>query len=1180
MVDAHESSTKNLFSKNRWRKAFKEDPVKDPKKPAEEKPNDDADVDDFLKPSTDRAKEQAQREAAAVAFLASSKPRIDVAKAQRWPGASDIVNSATGRGPGTGGLKTGTRKKGLSVSFARTQPDVIGEGGDECEEPSIEVLRRKKSSSVSDVDKVQSQTHRDDSSLGMRTFNGRHSANQEAQRRGDLTRTLTSPREMSPQLGQKMQMGNINTHTNPPPPPPPRGLGQMGLGGPPRPRPLQRAPTGFDVVQDAGAPRPSMDSTYSYDSENTSPVMSKKAPSLAPTAEEEDDFVPKKLQRTATGWSEHDADSDDEPPPPPVPSIPRLPEMNLGADASPLDSGLNHFLQSEPGDPNSFSARLIHKMRSDEGKALHEAARRTADDPNRDSISSADSNQPGSMQSSAFLVGTPPSQSQFTVPLAGKTPPRFGSHEHASPPPSPYAPLNVEDPLRSRARGPSPGRTPLPPGSFPLDTDARPASSSSSQHTMPSGTSRTHGSPTGQQDLFSGTTMRSVPEHPNTHDPKKAPYTVASVQQMSAVHHNEAPESAQSQTSILPTPPQFEKPGYIEPVKDEPPPPPPHVQTPVVQSAVQRSGTLRKPVSETSRRPPPKPAPPSSQPPGSQLARSDTKAQAEIAFSDFSHRVTHMKSIFELTAQLAGSLYDRSPTQWLRAAIWWFVKGRTGMENFIRGKPKSGEPQPERLTQAHVDLAKTWWILTSVVPSHPHLRRYGDERLGTQARAARDAADIAAAELYEILDATLASLKMLLGSMKRHQSMPPTQALIQGQNQSIWEEYPQFAPDVAIVLSGSLTKTAFTGGASQLQFNPANLIPINDTRFDFCYFRMFVTASLSTEDQATDRVPLPVVLSVLRPRDEFQVKLSICSQTELLNLTVSSNPDVGPTWKDVAWKNTRGMNIQLRHGFNLNVDLNEQDFRSLWAVVDHTNRVETNLLERSDERLCTKISLRDVAYKDSTNPGAFPPERVKGCKLMAFEKSERSTEGTGKRRLHRGYRVVVVTSTKTRTLSCVNHEMGTGHEPINFEYTNDPNDNAPGIVLRFKEGTAERPKFCTMTMYFNDAKDRNHLFGTFTSMNQAPEEAVFAQLPFKAFNIESADQAEGFSQSGKDVLRRFKWQEAKVLNQDPDAAGLEAAPTVMSESLRIVCRHGAGVFSDRMNLGKFPAPDSSRHWNV
>jgi hypothetical protein len=531
-----------------------------------------------------------------------------------------------------------------------------------------------------------------------------------------------------------------------------------------------------------------------------------------------------------------------------------------------------------------------------------------------------------------------------------------------------------------------------------------------------------------------------------------------------------------------------------------------------------------------------------------------------------------MQSIFRLTAELGGSMYNHTPMQWLRVAIWWFLNGRAGMETLIRSRSKTGE-QLERLAQPHVDLAKAWWIVTEVIPKHPNVRIYGDLRTDNQTQLAKEANEPAMAEVHDVRDAILYYMKMLLGSMKRHQSMPPTQALIQGQDQSIWIEYPQFAPDAHSVLAGTASKPMLANGAGTPLINPSLCIPLGDTKSDFCYFRMFVKASLSTEDSNTDRVPLPVVISVLRPREGFKVKLAICSQSELVNIEVGMNKDAGPTWRDLVWKTkTRGFTLQLRHGFSLNVDLSEQDFRSLWSIVDHTNRVESNLRVREDERFSCQMYMREVMYRDSSNPGAFPPERVKGCKLIAFEKFERSNEGGGKRRLHRGYRVVVVTNASNRTLSCVNHEMGTKQEPINFAYTTEP-DNAPGMILRFREEIPDKnPRDCKLELVFNDSKDRNQIFGTFTSMTVADDEATYAQVPLKAFSIESADQADGFSHSGKDVLKKLQWQEAKVVNLDAAAADLESAPTVKSESLRIVCRHGAGVISDRMNLGKLSFP--------
>lgn len=1077
MVDAHDAAHKFL-SKNRWRTKFLS---RDDTPPA--RGNSDEDVNDFLRPSISRA--EAHKQAAAAAFLAGAKPRIDVAKAQRWPGATDVASNADTRPTGSSCLKTSSRRQGLSVTFSRIQPAIIGEGGDECEEPSIEVSRRRKDS-VSQY--TQAQTYQDDMNVGTRSFSS-GSANEEAQRRGIVTRTGTSHGELSPPLQKKMEMGRINTHASPPPLPE-RGLGQMGLGE--RPKSLQRAPTGFDINDDEPNSRPSLDSTVSYQSDNISPVVPRKAPNLPPTAEEDSNGM-RPLQRTATGWDQPD-------------------------------------MARRDTDAQSYPARAIHRMQASEGRALHEAAARQASgEMRRESASSEESFRPGSKQSSSFQTGTPPSQ--FTLPLAGKTPPRFPTRE---PPPksaSPERSLQTEyDPYRSRAdRGLSPARRPMPP----LDTKSiSPPQQRSSpmKHAEPSST----------------TTTTSIQQTPISVE--RTPYSASAPQ--TYFPRGSEPPSAVSQRSNFPPSPAYA--AYRKPEQPE--------QTPSFPAKQLSSGNS-----------PPRGSPVGEAPQNArqERPRADTRTQGEAAFADFSDRVQHMKGIFLLTAQLNGQLYDHSPFEWLRVTTWWFLRGRMGMENLIRSRARDPEPQPERLTQAHVDLAKAWWVLTEVIPDHPALQKYAGQPLEGQVQFAQETGDMLSAEICELYGALMSALKMLLGSMKRHQSMPPTQALIQGQDQTIWVQYPSFAPDARIVLAGAAAKSLAMDAAGNQKLNPSNLMPLTDTKTDFCYFRMYVTVSLSTDDINTDRAPLPAVLSILRPRDDLKVKVAICSQNNLINIVVGPNPEEGPSWKEVAWRSkSRGLNIQLRHGFNLNVDFAEPDFRSLWAIVDHTNRVESNLRERADERTSTKYRLRDFSYVDPANPSAFPAERVKGCKLIVFEKFERSSEGTGKRKLHRGYRIVVVTSATNRTLSCVTHELGTNQEPMNFQYTNDRADNAPGLILRFREGTPDkRVRYCTMTMFFNDSQERNHLFGTFTSMNQRPDENVFAQVPLKAFSIESADQAEGFSQSGSQVLRRLQWAEAKALNQDPEAVGLEAAPTVMSESLRIVCRHNAGIISDRMNLG-------------
>jgi hypothetical protein len=1134
MVDAreaaHDAASKLLSKSSRWRtKIFSKEDA--PAKPAEPKPSKaqlDDDVSAFLKPSTDRA--AAASASASASAASTSRPRIDIARAQRWPAAQDILNSAAagGRSPGPGGLRTGTRKKGLSVSFVRAVPDVIGHGGDECEEPAASVSRRKQASSRANAAALQPQKPQDDANLG--TGMGRTPS--QTEQRNSLTRTLTSHKELSPPLERKLEMGHINSHAQAPPSMPQR-VGQMGLGE--RPRALARAPTGFDIVQaEPSGRRPSHDSTYSQDSDNVSPVLARKLSVVEPAIQEEDEnFRPKLLSRTQTGFRGYQDES--APAVPTIPAIPRLPDMRLvdQEEESPLDGKAmlaERFLQSEPPQPDSFSARVKQRMRAEEGKTLHEATHRH--DSKRDSDSSMQSLDP-------FLVGTPPSSYQ-TSPRMGRTPP----HAHSGMPPraSPSY-LDSQDPQRSRARGPSPGRPAMPVGSLPLDTNARPPSSPSSHLAMQSTVAKSYGSPTSRSEPFSATTMGSVQRTPP------------------ALERHQS--SATSQTSSLPPQPQFEQRVAPLPQPQVPPPQPfasaqtQDPRTPATPSNGQLPSHTRPEVSNRA------PAP---------LGRSDTRTLGEAAFKEFAERVTHMTGIFQLTAQLGGHLHDRTPVQWLRVATWWFLRGRTGMETAIRSRPRSAESQPERLTQAHVDLAKVLWIVTEIIPGHPALQQYEGRAIDAQTNLARQAGDGASAEVFEIQGAILHYMKQLVGSMKKHQSMPPTQALIQGQDQSIWADYPRFAPDAASVLQAGTPKSEPGGrnGVTPSTFTLSQYLPLADTKNDFCYFRMFAKASMSTDDPNTDRAPMSAVISILRPKDQYQVKLAICSQNDLINIVLGAGVEGGPTWDSVSWKKqSQQIAINLRHGFTLTLELTESDWRSLFSIVDHTNRVQMDLRERRDERFACKLQLREATYKDPTNPGAFPQDRVPACKLMVFEKIELSSEGTGKRKLHRGYRMALATSPQIKQVSLINHELGTKQALMNFEYVTEA-DQAPAMRLHFREELQDqKPRICTVHLVFQEANDRNQLFGTFTSMNIVQGEMTFAQVPLKSFHIESADQAEGFSQKGSRVLDKLQWQEAKVVNQDPEAAGLESAPTVMSESLRIVCRHSAGIIADRMNLGMF-----------
>lgn len=90
----------------------------------------DENVVDFLKPSTE----------ASVA-----KPKLNLAVAQRWPDAQQVKDAHEQPMPVGGQFvyRLPRNAGGLSVGFVKTVPEIIGEGGDESEEPVAEISRRK-----------------------------------------------------------------------------------------------------------------------------------------------------------------------------------------------------------------------------------------------------------------------------------------------------------------------------------------------------------------------------------------------------------------------------------------------------------------------------------------------------------------------------------------------------------------------------------------------------------------------------------------------------------------------------------------------------------------------------------------------------------------------------------------------------------------------------------------------------------------------------------------------------------------------------------------------------------------------------------------------------------------------------------------------------------------------------
>ena len=566
--------------------------------------------------------------------------------------------------------------------------------------------------------------------------------------------------------------------------------------------------------------------------------------------------------------------------------------------------------------------------------------------------------------------------------------------------------------------------------------------------------------------------------------------------------------------------------------------------------------------------PPPQPSPGMSGP------------QGDVALEEFATRVVHMKGIFRLTAEKEKPTKS-SLMEWLRASIWWFLRGKAGLEELIRGRPRHSDPSDpqwrEQLAQPHVDLAKCWWIVTEVVHSHPDWVGEEEPRSAviTSSRGSTRASE--PERTYDVVEHVFSNLKALMMSMSRNNVMPPSASLIQGQDTTIWVSYPSFSVDVKASLSGTRSKSILAEDVQQKEiYNLSSLIPLADTHTDFYYGRMFVDASISTEDQDTDRIPFACVISLIRDRTDYQIKMLICTQSELANVCVQPDRKLAPSWHDVQWKTrSNGLYISMPRGYTLNLEFNERDFKTIYNIYDYTTKLEASLQPLADgqERFAYEVTLRDFQLTDPTGTYGFPSERIPRCRARVFKRIATKREPTGDRRIHKGYRLLVVTSPKTKTLRSLAYELAQ-QILINFEFQNDGDVNAkgaPALLMRLPRGD----KQISLFLSFNDANERNTLYYILNGMSVTSHEDIVARL--KLDNV-SVKPATGSGQQNwmapVDPLKELQWKDLVVINRRAEEDG-ESIKTVGSESLRIVSRHAAGALTDRCNFGKLIKSGSS-----
>ena len=539
---------------------------------------------------------------------------------------------------------------------------------------------------------------------------------------------------------------------------------------------------------------------------------------------------------------------------------------------------------------------------------------------------------------------------------------------------------------------------------------------------------------------------------------------------------------------------------------------------------------------------------------------SEGNPAADAAYADFAARVAHMKGVFRLTAEKERPADQCSPHAWLRTALWWYLRGKSGLEVYLQQhRPRSPDGQPrELLTQPHVDLAKTWWILTD--PLDP----FDEGETSPQSASSNTAgSDVVLKQSIVVLRSHIKTLAL---SMSRSQLMPPPASLIQGQDTSIWLEYPRFTPDVGAVLSGQ-TNRSYIVEQAQSSLSPLEALPIGDMKDVFCYGRFPVDVFLRTDQANTDRMTLPCTLSMLRGKRDFLTTIVIASQNELVNVKVAprAEGELGLTWHDVSWKASAfGMVIRLPHGFDLTIRMQERDFRSLWNLAEYARKVEHNLRTEPEEKLVHEAHLAELQYADSSNANAFPPDKIRRCTALVFERTSTIADGSGSRKVHRGYRLLLFTDPDHKSLASASHEV-CRKSPLFFEFITDATAHGmAAMVVRIREDRRQ----CRILLVFPDVVSRQNFYDVLNGLAVGPDEAIVGKMNLASMNIEPANQTGGFNMQPHPALSVLQWQKLGVTNSISDDPHDQIPSTIASESLRLMARHTTGCITDRMNLSK------------
>ncbi|KAK3300032.1 uncharacterized protein B0H64DRAFT_314500 [Chaetomium fimeti] len=516
-------------------------------------------------------------------------------------------------------------------------------------------------------------------------------------------------------------------------------------------------------------------------------------------------------------------------------------------------------------------------------------------------------------------------------------------------------------------------------------------------------------------------------------------------------------------------------------------------------------------------------------------------AASDDAMNAFVTRTRHLFELFRLHGESVRSLAASTPQDLARAALWWFLIGRTALEVAIRDRPSTPESQMKNdmaKQQAYADLAKSYWLL--------------EEAMTEVVNSGRSPVD---KEAEGVRTTIVSSLRKLAVSMKRNGFLPPEEAFLpQTVDRTIWLDYPPLSQDITSLLCGSSSALAqsHTSGMTILE-----TLPLADTATTFCFARFQVDAFLMEQGRESRRLYLPCFLSTVRPQTQPDILFILASQNGAVQLRISGNKNTGPCWDEVRWRPENcNLEIKLPRGFILIVQCSQQAYSTLRSMYEFSAKVHSSLYPRQDESCIFRSTLRAFQYFDNDPQSRqFPKESTLNCEIALFERLFREGAATGPRTYHKGYRIAVVTGPRTKTLSGVN-QMYLPQAPIQFGFLRSE-ANDPALSLKFENGRFKG----NMVLSFADEAERLRMHSLLIGTALDRGESVSGEAPLQG--VWFSERYGDAGNKGLQALSALAWNKVRVINYDNDG---DRPSCVLADRLRVVYEFKEGTLTDRVNV--------------